>query len=147
VDRTTLYAKDFRIVGHSLIYEGKDGNTEQIMLGVVGNRHQPLRFRVKVNNTRKGYIVVGVVDRAMQREELYSYHSKHVVCYYGNGRDGAQLRYGEGGQNKYKETGVRLDKGTEVKVKVDLAEGVACFTVQEHDGKRHEFKQSSDILS
>ena len=87
VDRTTPFSNNFRIEGNTITMDkeiaSELGRYEQILLDVVVGKERPFVFHVHINKC-DGYMLIGVVDRLIQRQKQSSYVSGHAICYFGS---------------------------------------------------------------
>jgi hypothetical protein len=147
VDLTTPYAKNFRTEANTITLvkeEWKDDKkiyNQQVLLNVVLKK--VFAFSARILKTKRNALVIGVVDRKVQKEEMDSFASGNAICYSGfKGR----INYGESGEWRYKDIGDPLCEGVEVKVVASMDERKVTFTLKYPDKSVKSHSISSDIL-
>ena len=148
LDRSTPYAKNFRAESNSITLvkeEWKDDKkiyNQQVLLNTVVR--QVFTFSTYVARTKRNAVVIGVVDRNKQKQEMDSFASGNAICYSGfKGR----INYGEGGEWKFKDIRDTLCEGMEVRVVVDMHDSTVTFTLKYPDKVIRTHSIYSDILS
>ena len=139
---STPFSHIFNIHQNIITYQ-KGVGWVQVLLDAVLPRGTKFVFSAQITHTHDGYIIVGVVDRHNQAQQMSSYSSGNAVCY--SGYVGC-IYYGQKGECKSTKTGIPLQAGTEVEVEVELDKGTVAFIL--HQGNSiSRLQQSSDILA
>ena len=93
-------------------------------------RNELYVFKIKVLKAKKSSIFIGVVSKALRKEERNSYKSGNAITYYGAGR----IWFGPQLEMKFVETKNDFAEGDEVIVIVDRNRGKIEWKINEKEG-------------
>lgn len=109
----------FKLDGLRVQYTGSNEFTQYIFNSPI-NHNQSAKFKLKVIQTKFNYIMIGVVNYALQKEQRSSYKSGNAMCYYGL----TGSKYPNGGHE-----GEGFSQGDVVEVHVNRATSTMRYSV------------------
>lgn len=108
---------NFRIDDKNSVSLNRDIKDFQQLFWDTKHQRGNLHFRIKINRTRNGWIIIGVVDKRAQKEMTSSYRSGNAICFDGSS---SRIYYGKEGHFTYTKVKEKAEEGMEILVEMNM---------------------------